>query len=232
MVLRLPADLAGGGLAWAQVWQQLMHRLHDGDRPWQAQAGVTLEAIDHGLEGRQMQAIAEALAESQLVLDRVITHDPTTAAAAIASALSLDYQPGDPAGDRAASRAASRAAADPGDCLYLDQPVRSGVEIRYPGSVVVRGDVNPGGAIAAGGDVLVWGRLRGLAHAGIQGNARAVILALHLDAPQVRIAQRAARVPDSALESPIPEVAYISGTSIRISPAADFAKIEFEERIR
>ncbi len=46
-------------------------------------------------------------------------------------------------------------------------PVRSGQRIQYEGSIIVLGDVNPGGEVIADGHVVVWGRLQGIAHAGV-----------------------------------------------------------------
>ncbi len=58
------------------------------------------------------------------------------------------------------------------------------------GSLLVLGDVNPGARVSAGGDVRVWGRLRGVAHAGSGGDQRARIVALQLRPLQLRIAMQ------------------------------------------
>ena len=65
---------------------------------------------------------------------------------------------------------------------------RAGEVRRFPGNVVVVGNVNPGAQIIAQGDVLVFGKLRGLAHAGAGGDVTAVILAMSSVDPQLRIA--------------------------------------------
>ncbi len=44
--------------------------------------------------------------------------------------------------------------------------------------------------IIAGGDVIVWGRLRGSATAGKSGERSSVIVALELDPTDLRIADR------------------------------------------
>jgi septum site-determining protein MinC len=64
---------------------------------------------------------------------------------------------------------------------------RSGTTIHNSGNLVVLGDVNPGAELTAAGDIIVFGRLTGLAHAGVEGNIRATILATSIDAAQVRI---------------------------------------------
>jgi len=47
--------------------------------------------------------------------------------------------------------------------------------------------VNPGAEITAKGDILVFGRLRGIAHAGMGRNDNATVIALSLEADQIRI---------------------------------------------
>jgi len=51
----------------------------------------------------------------------------------------------------------------------VHRTLRSGFSLQYAGHVVVIGDVNPGAEVIASGDVIVWGRLRGMVHAGAEG---------------------------------------------------------------
>lgn len=95
--------------------------------------------------------------------------------------------------------------------------IRSGQREYYPGSVVIIGDINPGGEVEAGGDIIIFGKLRGIAHAGINGNTQATITAIELNPLQLRIAGIFARSPDSGLESGEgPEVAKIRDGDIVI----------------
>jgi septum site-determining protein MinC len=64
------------------------------------------------------------------------------------------------------------------------------------------GDVNPGAEIIAGGSVVVWGRLRGLVHAGAMGDDTAVICALDLNPTQLRIADQIAIPPADTRTAP------------------------------
>ncbi len=66
--------------------------------------------------------------------------------------------------------------------------LRSGQKIEYEGSLVILGDVNAGAEVIAGENVVVLGILRGLAHAGANGNKEAIIAAAAIEAPQLRIA--------------------------------------------
>ena len=93
--------------------------------------------------------------------------------------------------------------------LFLQKTLRSGTRIEFPGHVVVLGDVNPGAEIIAQGNVIVWGRVRGMIHAGSKGDRQAVICALDLSATKLRIADElsAALKPQ---KDPLPEIATIN----------------------
>lgn len=75
-----------------------------------------------------------------------------------------------------------------GTALFLDHTLRSGTRIEFAGHVVVLGDVNPGAEIVAEGNVIIWGRLRGMVHAGAEDNRDAVVCALEFSPMQLRIA--------------------------------------------
>jgi len=74
------------------------------------------------------------------------------------------------------------------DGVLVRRRVRSGQVIRHPGHIVVVGDVNPGAQLIAGGDIIVWGKLQGSAHAGALGDASAIVGALTLHPSALRIA--------------------------------------------
>ena len=66
--------------------------------------------------------------------------------------------------------------------------IRSGQKIEDEGSIVIIGDVNSGAEVIAADNIVVLGALRGLAHAGAKGNAKAIVACGRLDAVQIRIA--------------------------------------------
>lgn len=101
--------------------------------------------------------------------------------------------------------------------IIIKQTIRSGQKISYPGNVVIIGDVNPGGEIEATGDVVVFGKLRGIAHAGINGDNSSEIIAIGLSPLQLRIAGIIRRSPDSdSKPDHVPEVAKIKDGNIVI----------------
>lgn len=80
--------------------------------------------------------------------------------------------------------------------------VRSGQVITAVGDLVVIGDVNPNGRVVAGGNVFVLGRLKGIAHAGANGNRDAVIAASWLEATHLII--------DNVIETMTDELSVLS----------------------
>jgi septum site-determining protein MinC len=105
-----------------------------------------------------------------------------------------------------------------GDALFLTRTIRSGQAVRHHGPITVVGDVNPGAEVIAGGDVVVWGRLRGVVRAGAIGDEKAIVCALDLAPTQLRIADLAARPPEEAAPSAGPEVAHIEEGHIVVEP--------------
>ena len=81
------------------------------------------------------------------------------------------------------------------------------------------GDVNPGAEIIAAGDVIVFGALRGVAHAGAEGDASARIWALSIEPSQIRIANFVAVPPRNMARAPLArrfEVAEIQNNAIEV----------------
>jgi septum site-determining protein MinC len=95
------------------------------------------------------------------------------------------------------------------DTLFLRRTVRSGQAIHHTSNVVVLGDVNPGAEIVAGGDIIVWGVLRGMVHAGYPDNESALVCSLQLAPVQLRIAHLLSRPPEGFEAQPRPEIATI-----------------------
>lgn len=98
-----------------------------------------------------------------------------------------------------------------GQTKFYRGTVRSGQLVNYDGNLVILGDVNPGAVIEATGNIVVMGLLRGVVHAGSDGNKEAIVAALGLNPTQLRIADIITRPPDEkeAAGNPIPELAYI-----------------------
>lgn len=105
--------------------------------------------------------------------------------------------------------------------------VRSGQTIEHDGNLMIVGDVNAGGSVLASGDIYVLGSLRGLAHAGKDGDEAAIIAASHMRPTQLRIAGIISRPPDEwGVEETHMEFAYVKDGRMEID------KINYLHRIR
>lgn len=86
---------------------------------------------------------------------------------------------------------------------FVLNSLRSGQREEYQGSIVICGDVNYGAEIIAGGNIMVLGALRGLAHAGANGNTMAFISANFIDVTQIRISNLVREVGEKIDRCPI-----------------------------
>ncbi|MDZ8055954.1 MAG: septum site-determining protein MinC [Aulosira sp. ZfuVER01] len=219
LILPTEAQIPAAEFSWYEVWQQMRQRLQ-AERFRIPNTPVYLMAKDRLLDSRQLQELAEVLSEVQLQLKSVATSRRQTAIAAVSSGYSVEQLQL----ETSLSSEIKTAPTPLADALYLEMTVRSGVEIRHPGSVIILGDLNPGGIVVADGDIVVWGRLRGVAHAGASGNRECLIMSLQMEPTQLRIADAVARAPEKSPTQFSPEVAHITSQGIRIARAIDFSR--------
>ncbi len=174
---------------------------------------IALQVGKRPLRKSQLTQIKNLLEQHELMLWAVLTDDQETRT--VAQALNLATRLAGSSTDLDGNKVA-RAIEEANikeetvsNSLLIKETLRSGRSIHHEGSIVVIGDVNPGAEIIAGGDVIVWGRLRGLVHAGAMGDETAVICALSLNPTQLRIANQIAISPPVVHTAPIPEQAAI-----------------------
>ncbi|MBI5878938.1 MAG: septum site-determining protein MinC [Chloroflexi bacterium] len=192
-------------------------------------AQVTLNVENPGIGAPQLGDIEALLSRHQITLRRLSASSPELAAAAAAHGLELvapespEPRNSSPALARVRAVRAGMAESDVVDAdasypaIVLRRTVRSGTAVRHEGHIIVVGDVNPGAELIASGDVIVWGKLRGLVHAGALGDTDAIVCALHLEPTQLRIANTIARMPDRKKRKPAPETAGIRDGKIEIT---------------
>ena len=105
--------------------------------------------------------------------------------------------------------------------LLVKSTCRSGKIIRHQGDVVVLGDVNPGAEVIASGDIVVFGCLRGFAHAGSEGDTKATIVALSLGSPRLQIGPHVGISSGNKVEPKYtdsgPVIAYARRRSIHVA---------------
>lgn len=209
-------------LPWSETWQELKHFLQAKEQSWQVDTPVSLIARDYLLDTRQLQTIAETLAEAKLCLTTVNTSRRQTAVAAATSGYCVEqHNSRESFVVEELPKPSSNQIAEP---LYLQNTIRSGVEISHPGTIIIFGDLNPGGKAIAAGDIFVWGRLRGVAHAGAQGNRQCRIVALQMEFTQLRIADAVARAPKLRPKRFEPELAFVTVNGIRLTNTLTFAQ--------
>lgn len=104
------------------------------------------------------------------------------------------------------------------DVKYLRQTVCAGQNIYFNGNLVIIGDCREGSEIKANGDIVVWGTLKGSAFAGCEGNEKARIRALKMDASLLRISNSFIQKDPEALEKTeiAPEEAKIVDGNIEV----------------
>lgn len=82
------------------------------------------------------------------------------------------------------------------EMVTLARTVRSGQVLSFKNDVLLIGDINPGGKLVSTGSIFVLGSLKGIAHAGCEGDTEAVIAASNMIPTQLRIADLITRGQD------------------------------------
>ncbi|ACK67319.1 septum site-determining protein MinC [Rippkaea orientalis PCC 8801] len=205
---------------WQEIVQDLKYCLTHHQGTWTAGTTVYLLAQNCLLDSRQLHSIGEIIDTFDLKLTCIRTSRRQTAVAAATAGYSVEQEVAK-APLFSEPQPTQTLLAEP---LYLKTTLRSGMAIRHPGPVIIQGDINPGGEVIADGDIIIWGCLRGIAHAGAKGNRECCIMALRMQPTQLRIADMVARAPSVAPEVIEPEIAYITSEGIRLKSAFNFNK--------
>jgi septum site-determining protein MinC len=198
--------------AWPDLERSLLAHI-DGQGEFLKGAQITLEIGNHILKAADLGHLRDVLSDRGITLRAVLTNSPTTEIAAqnlgLATRLSM------PRPERSMRSLDTKLTGD--EAVLVQRTLRSGHNISYFGHVVVIGDVNPGAEIVAGGNVVVWGRLRGTVHAGAEGDQDALICALDLSPTQLRIAEQISVEPQKKKKSG-PEVARLVDNRVIAEP--------------
>lgn len=108
---------------------------------------------------------------------------------------------------------------DDPDARIVYKTLRSGQKVETEHSLIIIGDVNSGAELVAGGDIIVLGSLRGVAHAGAYdetGGGR-FIIATDLQPTQLRIGSIISRGSGEG-RSQVMEIARVDGNLIVVEP--------------
>jgi septum site-determining protein MinC len=160
-------------------------------------SSVAFDVKDASLNEEDLRHAIDVLRAREIKLWAVISQNAETCARVrslgladqLTSASAARRAPEQPARPQEVVKDSTSLPGEAGDGLFVRRRIRSGQVLRHPGHIVIMGDVNPGAQVIAGGDIIVWGRLSGAAHAGALGNAQAVVCALEMSPTCVRIAE-------------------------------------------
>ncbi|MBT3190469.1 MAG: septum site-determining protein MinC [Anaerolineae bacterium] len=178
-------------------WQELQELLFtqiDERSTFFRGARLALDVESQELRVADLSRLRDKLSEREVSLWAVISKSPKTVQTAQLLGLATRVSK-----TRQAKK--TRSVVDAGNddtALWIQRTLRSGMRIEHPDHVVVMGDVNPGAEIVAGGNILIWGRLRGSVHAGASfrteasENSGAFICALAMDPTKLQIASEIA----------------------------------------
>jgi len=193
------------GEVWEEQLASLVAQIDERTSFFQG-ARLALDVQSQTLGLDELMQLRDLLSERGISLWAVVSESPKTEKTAQLLGLATRISKPRPEEGR---KFAAESAGDDETALFLTKTLRSGTRIEYPGHVVVLGDVNPGAEVIAEGNVIIWGRVRGVVHAGAKGNRKAIICALDLSASQLRIAGEISALlkPQS---NPRPEVASIN----------------------
>ncbi|WP_126427943.1 septum site-determining protein MinC [Brevibacillus marinus] len=105
--------------------------------------------------------------------------------------------------------------------------IRSGQVLEFDGDILLLGDVNPGGTVRSTGNIYVMGTLRGIAHAGTNGDDGTVIASSSLQPTLLRIAEVISRPGEEwADHKGTAEFAYVENGKMMV------AKMNYLHRVR
>lgn len=209
--------LGEGG--WDERLARLVQRMEAGATFYQG-GRAALDVGDRDVQPEQIEQVREVLARAGVTLWALLGTCDATVVAAVRAGLVPDLGLGLPAHRRASERVPEPEPLPeplPGG-LIIARTLRSGQRIEHQGDVVVIGDINAGAEVVAGGHIVVWGRVRGLVHAGALGDENALICALDLAPTQLRIAGHIARSPDEKRRRPVPEMARVRRGRVEAVP--------------
>jgi septum site-determining protein MinC len=177
---------------------------------------VALQVGQRKLEPDQVTHLRQLFDTRDVTVWAIVGTDPSTRATVEEMGLETEFDTPPPAPAPSAGDLLESAENSDEQSILVDRTLRSGQSVTYIGHVVVLGDVNPGAEVIAGGDVVVWGRLRGTVHAGALGDIERCVCALDLAPTQLRIGNLIARPPDEGRRTKQvrPERAFVSDGQI------------------
>ncbi|NLF51301.1 MAG: septum site-determining protein MinC [Leptolinea sp.] len=172
---------------WPLLREQLLRNIEERAAFFQG-ARLALDVGSHVIKAADMGALRDKLGNFGITLTAVVSSSGVTEKTALMLGIATSIQ-----SPRKTTVADARPVEAPvplsGEAaVFVQKTLRSGMKIENKGTIIVLGDVNPGAEIVAGGNVIIWGRMKGTAQAGCNGNNGAVICALEMAPMRLKIA--------------------------------------------
>lgn len=172
-------------------------------------AKLVLDVGDRSLKSPQLSSLRGDLSDYEVKLKAILSSSHATERASQDLGLEIKIDQS----SHQTETSSIDSSLDGEEAIFLERTLRSGHKVSHPGHIVVLGDVNPGAELIAGGNIIVWGRLLGVVHAGAGGDQDAVVCALDLSPTQLRIADKISVSPPRK-GKPKPEIAFLDGDQL------------------
>jgi septum site-determining protein MinC len=209
LVLWLPEDLE-----FSLLLERIQEKLAQGGRFF-AGAEVAVELGKRFISRDEYEQIAALLSAANMSLRKVSQGGEPAVEAQTAFKAAEQVR-------QSTSLPAAALLAESETALVVTRTLRSGQIVRHEGDVILLGDVNPGAEVIASGHIVVMGALRGVAHAGCNGNLSAFVASTKLRPTQLRIAHVIGRSPDGQESGQyLPEVARVRDGLIVVETPAE-----------
>lgn len=173
-------------------------------------AKICLDVNDTQLRVKQITQLCEKLSNLDVTLWAILSTSETTLnnARTLGLATSLQVKKENREINKQSEAAGEKA-------VLINKTLRAGYKVESVDHVIIIGDVNPGAEIVSAGNIIVWGKLKGSAIAGAEGNIKAVICAMELRPTQLRIGEKVFP-PQQKKGKTFPEVAFIVNDECKI----------------
>ena len=203
-----------GQSEWPELMNELTRHLQH-KAAFFSGAQAILDAGPRELATEDLRQIRELFSANRMEISGIKTTALKTAEAAAALEIPVKTEADDALGSLSELHSDHEAE----KALFIKRTIRSGQMVQYPGHITILGDVNPGAEVVAGGDIIIWGNLRGTVHAGAEGDDSATVCALFLAPTQLRIGNHIARSLEGEERNLAnPEIARVDKKGIIVEP--------------
>jgi septum site-determining protein MinC len=198
--------------AFALLVSELEKRLEEGAKFFRGTKTV-IELGKRELEPDELQTLLPLLQRYDISLEHLVSGSQVTRSAA--KQLGLAYKLPNSQNTRLqiVSEDATVTPFDNAEALFVRRNLRSGQSLHHHSDIILLGDANAGTEIIAGGNVVVWGALRGVVQAGqteeTSDSPKASVCALQLLPSRLGIGKFVTRAPENLTPRAYPETAFV-----------------------